>query len=113
MTDETKDPIDLLKRRAEKLIEQQRRKEQTEGTQKLIEWPGSRFRDEAESIQLSEDILNRVKIMMSVIASNVKEASSIHDVERSCFGLALLLLKDHDQEAYERLLTLVREPDNM
>lgn len=113
MTDKTQDPIDLLKRRAEKLIEQERRKEQAEGTQKLLDWPGSRFRDEAESIQLSEDILNRVKIMMSVIANNVKNASSIHDVERSCFGLALLLLKDHDQEAYERLLTLVREPDNM
>jgi hypothetical protein len=111
MTDETKEPIDLLKRRAEKLLKEESRKAQEKGTQKQLEWPGAKFRDEAKSIQLSEELLDRVKIMMRVIASNVKEAGSIHDVERSCFGLALILLKDHDHEAYERLLALVREID--
>jgi len=52
-------------------------------------------------------LLDRLKIMMRVIAANVKDAASIKDVERACFGLALLLLKDHDKEAYEKLLDLV------
>jgi hypothetical protein len=110
MTDKPKEPIDLLKRRTEKLLEQERRRKQDQGSQKQLEWPGARFQDEAtKSIQLSDELLDRVKIMMRVIAANVKEATSIRDVERACFGLALLLVKDHDHKAYEKLLELVRQ----
>jgi len=108
MTDKPKEPIDLLKRRTERLLEQRRRKGQDQEAQKHLEWPGSKFRDEARLIQLNEELLDRLKIMMRVIVANVKEATSIRDVERACFGLALLLLKDHDKQAYEKLLDLVR-----
>ena len=109
MNDKPKEPIDLLKRRTEKLLEQERRKKQEEVEQKQLEWPGSKFQEEAKSIQLSEDLLARLKIMMCVVASHVKDATSIHDIKRSCFGLALLLLKDHHEEAYEKLLELVKQ----
>ena len=57
-------------------------------------------------------MLDRLKIMMRVIAANVKEAASLTDVERACFGLALLLLKDHDKDAYEKLLDLVKQGED-
>jgi hypothetical protein len=109
MNDIPKEPIDLLKRREEKLLEKERRKAQDEGAQRQLEWPGSRFQEEAESIQLSEDLLDRVKIMMCVVASHVMDATSIHEIKRSCFGLALLLLKENHQEAYEKLLEMVKQ----
>lgn len=109
MNDTPKEPIDLLKRRSEKLLEQERRKTQEEGSEKRLEWPGSKFQEEAESIQLSEELLDRVKIMMCVVASHVMDASSTHEIKRSCFGLALLLLKENHQEAYEKLLELVKQ----
>ena len=109
MNDKPKEPIDLLKRRAEKLLEQERRGKQDQEPHKRLEWPGSKFQEEAESIQFSEELLDRVKIMMCVVASTVMDATSIHEVKRSCFGLALLLLKNHDQKAYEKLLELVKQ----
>jgi hypothetical protein len=109
MNDKPKEPIDLLKRRTEKLLEQERRKKQDEGAQKQLDWPGRKFQEEAKSIQLSQELLDRVKIMMCVVASHVMDATSIHEVKRSCFGLTLLLLKDHHQEAYEKLLELVKQ----
>ena len=112
MTDKPQEPIDLLKRRTEKLLEQERHRKQDKESQKQLEWPGARFREEAKAVQLSQELLDRLKIMMRVIAANVKEAASIKDIERACFGLALILLKDHDREAYEKLLDLVRQEGN-
>ena len=112
MSDKPKEPIDLLKRRTEKLLGQERHRKQDKGSQKYLEWPGSRFREEAKAVQLSEELLDRLKIMMRVIAAHVKEAASITDVERACFGLVLLLLKDNDNEAYEKLLDLVRQEED-
>ena len=111
MSDKPKEPIDLLKRRTEKLLGQERHRKPDKGSQKYLEWPGSKFREEAKGMHLNEELLDRLKIMVRVIAANVKEASSINDVDRACFGLALLLLKDHDKEAYEKLLDLVRQKE--
>lgn len=111
MTDK-QEPIDLLKRRTEKLLEQERHRKQGEESPKQLDWPGAKFRDEAKTVRLSEELLDRLKIMVRVIAANVKEATSIEDVERACFGLALLLLKDHDKQGYEKLLDLVRQDRN-
>lgn len=108
MTDK-QEPIDLLQKRTEKLLERQRHRKQDEESQKQLDWPGAKFQEEAKAIRLSEELLGRLKIMMRVVAANVKEAASIKDVERACFGLALLLLKDHDKKAYEKLLELVRQ----
>jgi hypothetical protein len=112
MTDKPSEPIDLLKRRTEKLLEKQKAKKEDQASQKQLEWSGSKFRDEAALIQFSDDLLDRLKIMMCVIAANVKEATSIQELERPCFGLALLLLKEHDLEAYKKLLELVRQGQN-
>lgn len=108
MTDKNKEPIDLLKRRADKLLEQERRKEEAEGPRKQLEWSGAKFAAEIESFELSKEVLKGVKTLMCAIASKVKEARSIHEVERSCFGLALLLLRDYDRVAFDKLLKMMK-----
>lgn len=109
MGDTPKEPIDLLQWRNEKLFEKRKHEERDRETQKQLDWPGSRFQKEAESIELPEELLHRVKVMMCAIVAGVKDAESIHDVKHSCFGLALLLLKDYDRQAYEKLLALIRQ----
>ena len=109
MTDKNKEPIDLLKRRADKLLEQERRKEEAEGVSKQLEWSGAKFAAEVESIKLSEEVLKGVKTFMCTIASRVKEAKSIREVERSCFGLVLLLLRDYDRVAFDKLLKMMKD----
>ena len=109
MTDKNKEPIDLLKRRADKLLDQERRKEEAEEARKQLEWSGAKFAAEIESIKLSEEVLLGVKTFMCTIATKVKEARSIHEVERSCFGLALLLLRDYDRVAFDKLLKMMKE----
>jgi hypothetical protein len=109
VTDKNKEPIDLLKRRADKLLNQERRNEEAEKTRKQVEWSGARFAAEIESIELGEEVLKGVKTFMCTIASKVKEAKSIHDVERPCFGLALLLLRDYDRLAFDKLLKMMKD----
>lgn len=109
MTNKNKEPIDLLKRRADKLLDQERRKEEAEEARKQLEWSGARFAAEVESIELSEDVLKGVKTFMCTIANKIKEARSIHEVERSCFGLALLLLRDYDRVAFDKLLKMMKD----
>ena len=109
MTDKNKEPIDLLKRRADKLLDQERRKEEADKAKKQVEWSGAKFAAEIESIELSEEVLKGVRTFMCTIASRVKEASSIHDVERPCFGLALLLLRDYDRLAFDKLLKMMKD----
>lgn len=109
MTDEKKEPIDLLKRRADKLLDEERRKEEAEEAKKQLEWSGARFAAEIESIELSDDLLKGVKTFMCTIVSKIKEARSIHEVERSCFGLALLLLRDYDRVAFDKLLKMMKD----
>jgi hypothetical protein len=106
MNDKTKEPIDLQKRRTKKLRENAKR----EAEAKIeTRWPGAKFREEAESIQLSGELLDRLKIMIRAIASKVQDAQSLSDMERSCFGLVLLLLRDTDPQAYDRLFKLITE----
>ena len=109
MSDKDKEPIDLLKRRVDKLLEQERRQKEEEGARKQLEWSQTKFAGEIESIKLSEEVLKGVKTFMCTIASLVKEASSIHEVERPCFGLALLLLRDYDREAFDKLLKMIKD----
>jgi hypothetical protein len=109
VTDKNKEPIDLLKRRADKLLDQSRRKEEAEEARKQLEWSGAKFAAEIESIKLSEEVLLGVKTFMCTIATKVKEARSIHEVERSCFGLAILLLRDYDHVAFDKLLNMMKE----
>ncbi len=109
MTDKNKEPIDLLKRRADKLLDQEKRKAAAKEARKQLEWSGAKFAAEVESIELSEDVLKGVKTFMCTVASKVKEARSIHEVERSCFGLALLLLRDYDRVAFDKLLKMMKE----
>ena len=109
MTDKNKEPIDLLKRRAEKLIDQERHKEEAEEARRQLEWSGSKFAAEIESIKLSKEVIQGVKTFMCTIASKVKEAKSIHEVERPCFGLALLLLRDYDRVAFNKLLKMMKD----
>ena len=109
MTDKDKEPIDLLKRRADKLLDQERRKKETENSKKQVEWSGAKFAAEIESIELSEEVLQGVKTFICTIASRVKAADSIHDVERPCFGLALLLLRDYDRLAFDKLLEMMKD----
>ena len=108
MTDKNKEPIDLLKRRADKLLEQERRKA-AEKAGKELEWSGAKFAAEIESIELSEDVLKGVKTFTCTIANKVKEAESIQEVERLCFGLALLLLRDNDRVAFDKLLKMMKD----
>lgn len=112
MTDKNKEPIDLLKRRADKLLEQQRRKDENEKAGKQLEWSGAKFAAEVESIELSEEVVKGTKTFICTIASKVKEAKSIREVERSCFGLALLLLRDYDQVAFDKLLNMMKDEVN-
>lgn len=109
MTDKNKEPIDLLKRRADKLIDQARRKKEAEEARKQLEWSGTKFAAEVESIELSEEVLKGVKTFMCTIASKVKEERSIHEIERPCFGLALLLLRDYDRMAFDKLLKMMKD----
>ena len=108
MTDKNKEPIDLLKRRADKLLKQEKLKA-TEENRKHLEWSGAKFAAEVESIELSEEVLKGVKTFMFTIASKVREAKSIREIERSCFGLALLLIRDYDGEAFDKLIKMVRD----
>lgn len=73
MTDKNKEPIGLLKRRADKLLDQERRKA-AEDLGKQLEWSGAEFAAEVESIELSKEVLRGVKTFMCTMASNVKEA---------------------------------------
>jgi len=107
MTDKKKEPIDLLKRRADKLLEKQKLKGTRESTKKG-EWTGAEFAAEVASIKLSDEVLRGVKTFMCTIASIVKEAVSIRDAERPCFGLALLLLRDYDRVAFDKLLQMMK-----
>jgi len=109
VTDKDKEPIDLLKRRVDKLLDQERRKKEAEGARKQREWSQAKFAGEIESIKLSEEVLKGVKTFMCTIASLVKEASSIHEVERPCFGLALLLLRDYDRGAFDKFLKMIKD----
>ena len=107
--DKDKEPIDLLKRRVEKLLEQERQKEATEEVRGQLEWSGGRFASTIQSIELSEEVLRGVKCFMCTIANKVREADSIDQVKRSCFGLALLLLRDYDHVAFDKLLKMLKD----
>ena len=109
MTDKSKEPIDLLKRRVEKLLEQQQREEEAEEARQQLEWSGKKFAAEMASIELTEDVLRGVRTFICTIARKVKEAESIDDVKRSCYGLALLLLRDYDRVAFDKLLMMMKE----
>ena len=107
MKDKNKEPIDLLKRRTDKLLAQERQKAAEEGG-KEPEWSGAEFAAEVESIKLGEEVLKGIKTFMCTIATRVKEAESIREVERPCFGLALLLMRDYDRAAFDKLLKMMR-----
>ena len=109
MTDNNKEPIDLLKWRVDKLLEQGRRQKKAEETVKELEWSGTDLADEIEAIDLSQDVLKGVKTFMCTIAKRVKKARSIREVERLFFGLGLLLLRDYDHAAFDKLLKMMRE----
>jgi hypothetical protein len=108
MTEKSKEPIDLLKRRVEKLLEQERQEKEVEETRQQ-EWSGERFATELAKIELSEDLLKGVRTFICAIARKVKEAESIDDVKRTCYGLALLLLRDYDRPAFDKLLVMMKE----
>jgi hypothetical protein len=108
VTDKNREPIDLLKRRVDKLLKQESRKEEAEGARKQLEWSQAKFAAEIESIKLNEGVLKGVKTFMCTIATRVKQASSIRDVQRSCLGLALLLLRDYDLAAFDKLLKMMK-----
>ena len=109
MSDKNKEPIDLLERRVEKLLQQEKEKEEAQGTRQELGWSGERFASEVESIELSEETLKGIKTFICTIAQKVKEAASLDEVERPCFGLALLLLRDYDQEAFNKLLEMMKK----
>lgn len=109
MTDDDKEPIDLLKWRFDKLQERKRRRERTEDAVKELEWSGTELADEIEAIDLSQDVLKGVRTFLFTIARRVKEASSIRDVERLFFGLGLLLLRDYDDVAFDKFLKMMQE----
>ena len=109
MTDKSKEPIDLLKRRVEKLLEQQRREEAAEENRQQLEWSGHRFSEEMASIELTDDLLKGVKTFICAIARKVKEAETMDDVKRTCYGLALLLLRDYDRAAFDKLLMMMKD----
>jgi hypothetical protein len=108
MTENNKEPIDLLKRRADKMLEQEKAKASKKGS-KDFQWTSAEFAAEIASIKLTDEVLRGVKTFMCTIASIVKEAASIREVERPCFGLALLLLRDYDRTAFDKLLEMMRE----
>jgi hypothetical protein len=109
MIDKRKEPIDLLKRRVEKLLEQQRREEEAEEARQQLEWSGKKFAAEMASVELNEEVLRGVRTFICTIARKVKEAESMDDVKRSCYGLALLLLRDYDRIAFDKLLMMMKE----
>jgi len=108
MTDKSKEPIDLLKRRADKLLAQKKLNATHKG-RKEVQWTGEEFAAAVASIKFSDEVLKGVKTFMCTIASIVKEAGSIREVERPCFGLALLLLRDYDRMAFDKLLQMMKE----
>jgi len=108
MTDNNKEPIDLLKRRADKLLAQEKLKAMKK-CRKERQWTGAEFAAEVASIKFTDEVLKAVKTFMCTIASIVKGAESIRDVERPCFGLALLLLRDYDRTAFDKLLQMMKE----
>jgi hypothetical protein len=109
MTDNDKEPIDLLKWRFDKMMEQERRQEEAEDNTKQLEWSRTKLADEIEAIDLSEEVLKGVKTFMCTIAKRVKEVRSIREVERLFFGLGLLLLRDYDRVAFDRLLKMMQD----
>ena len=109
MTDKSKEPIDLMKRRVEKLLEQQRHEEEAEEARQQLAWSGKKFAAEMASIELSEEVLKGVKTFICTIARKVKEAESMDDVKRSCYGLALLLLRDYDRVSFDKLLMMMKD----
>jgi hypothetical protein len=109
VTDKDKEPIDLLKWRIDKLLAQEKRREESEDGRKQLEWSGTKFAAEIEAMELSEDVLKGVKTFTCTIARKVKEARSIREVERLFFGLGLLLLRDNDRVAFEKLLKMLDE----
>ncbi|MDY6953851.1 MAG: hypothetical protein SWE60_20275 [Thermodesulfobacteriota bacterium] len=108
MTSKNKEPIDLLKRRADKLLEQERLKPRKKGERERP-WTGAEFAAEVASIKFTDEVLKGVKTFMCSIASIVREAESIREVERPCFGLTLLLLRDYDHIAFDKLLQMMKE----
>jgi hypothetical protein len=107
MSEKDNKPIDLSKRRADKLRDQERREAAEEG-EKQPQWSGAEFAAQLESIELSQEVLRGVKTFMCTIAARIKEADSIGDLQRPCFGLALLLMRDYDREAFDKLLKMIR-----
>jgi hypothetical protein len=107
LTDNNKKPIDLLKWRVDKLLEQEKRK--GEDTREQLEWSGTEFAAEIEAIDLSEEVLKGVKTFMCTIAKKMKEARSIQEVERLFLGLGLLLLRDYDPVAFDKLLKMMKD----
>ncbi|UCD87301.1 MAG: hypothetical protein JSV01_05975, partial [Desulfobacterales bacterium] len=59
--------------------------------------------------ELSEEVLKGVKTFMCTIARKVKEPKSISEVERLFVGLGLLLLRDHDRVAFDKLLKMMKD----
>ncbi len=109
MTDNDKEPIDLLKWRVDKLLEKERRKKDGEEATKQLERSGKKFATEVSSIHLSEEVLRGVKTFMCTIARKVRQAKSISEVERLLVGLGLLLLRDYDRVAFDKLLKMMRD----
>ncbi len=110
MGEKNNEPIDLLKRRVEKLLEQESQKKASEQAKGQLEWSGTKFAAQLESIELDDEVLKGVKCFMCTIAQKVREATSLSEVQRSCFGLALLLLRDYDRVAFDKLLQMMKEP---
>jgi len=109
VNEKDKEPIDFLKRRVEKLLEQEREKEQGEEAREQLEWSGGNFASQIQSIELNDEMLKGIKCFMCTIANKVREADSIDQVRRSCFGLALLLLRDYDHVAFDKLLKMMKD----
>ncbi|MGD9023175.1 MAG: hypothetical protein PVJ62_05270 [Deltaproteobacteria bacterium] len=109
VTDKDKEPIDLLKWRVDKLLEQERREGEGEDARRQLEWSGTKYAREIEGIHLSEHVLKGVKTFMCTIATKVRQAESLREVERLFFGLGLLLLRDHDRVAFDKLLKMMKD----
>jgi hypothetical protein len=107
MTERENEPIDLSKRRADKLREQKKR-QALEQNAKESQWSGAAFAAEVESIELSEDVLKGIKTFMCTIAAKIREVDSTRELQRPCFGLALLLMRDYDRRAFDKLLKMIR-----
>ena len=89
-------------------LQEQEKRRAAEEAGKQLEWSGAEFAAEVESIEFSDEVLKGIKTFMCTIAKNVKEASSLHEIQRLCYGLALLLLRDYDSVAFDKLLKMMR-----